>query len=427
MGSLILTRLLKIALGMALLTILISLLGVRQSLLESARTANSFIDSIGVCIHLTYLDTAYGQYEEKIKPKLQELGIRHVRGDAPSIVDKATQAKFNDLAKIGIKSVLIMDPRFVSDDAEAVELSKSVIGGLEGIEGPNEWDVHPELEYQGENFPKGVRHYQSDLYSAIKLNSDTAHLPVIGPSVAHPQNAAKLGQVDCDLGNMHSYSLSFHWGLPTGGLNQWLSAANTVCGEKPIVATETGYHNTVMSEKATSKYLLRLFFEYFNHGIKRTYTYELIDLKPNFAKDYDQYHFGLLRYDGSPKPDFIALKNTIKLLNDYDNNIEQPTKTDILNYRIQGNTKNVHHTLLQKQNRNFYLILWQEVPSFDLYEKIDIEVSARPLKLILNTAVKTAKIYQPLDSTKVLKEYVNPKDFVVEVSDSPIIIELLPS
>ena len=420
------TKLLKIAFGVGLLIILIPLLGVKKTSLESARSANSFIDSIGVCIHLTYLDTAYGQYEEKIKPKLKELGIRHVRGDGPSVADKIAQDKFNDLAKIGIKSILIMDSRSVSNGAEAVELSKSVINGLEGVEGPNEWDVHPERKYQGKNFPEGVRQYQSDLYRAIKSDPDTAHLPIISPSVAYPQNAVRLGQIDCDLANMHSYSFS-RWGLPTGGLeNRWIPAANAVCRDKPIVATETGYHNAVMSEEAASKYLPRLFLEYFNHGIKRTYTYELIDSKPNPAKDNDQYNFGLLRYDGSPKPDFIALRNIIKLLSDYDNNIEQPIKAGTLDYQIEGNTKDVHHTLLQKQNNNFYLILWQEVLSFDLYEKIDIEVSTRPLNLILNTAIQTANVYQPLNSTKVLKQYVNPKNFVVEVGDNPIIIELLP-
>ena len=427
MKNLISTKLLKIASSIALLTVLISLLGIKQTSLESASTANSFVDSIGVCIHLTYLDTAYGQYEEKIKPRLQELGIRHVRGDSPPVTDKVAIEKFNDLAKIDIKSILIMDPRSVNNGTEAVELSKSVIDGLEGVEGPNEWDIHPEREYQGKNFPEAVRQYQSDLYSAIKSDPDTAHLPVISPSVAYPQNAVQLGRVDCNLANIHSYSFS-RWGLPTGGLeNQWTPAANTICPDKPIVATETGYHNAIMSEKAASKYLPRLFLEYFNHGIKRTYTYELIDSKPNPAKDYDQYNFGLLRYDGSPKPDFIALRNTIKLLNDYDDDIEQPIETDALDYRIKGNTKNVHHTLLQKQNNNFYLILWQEVPSFDLHKRIDIEVPTRPLKLVLNTNIKTAKIYQPLKSTKVLKQYVNPKQFVVEVADYPMIIELSPT
>ena len=427
MKSLISTKLLKIAFSIALLTILISLLGVKQTLSESARTANSFVDSMGVCIHLTYLDTAYGQYEEKIKPKLQELGIRHVRGDSPSVTDKIAQEKFNDLAKIGIKSILIMDSRSVGNGVEAVKLSKSVINGLEGVEGPNEWDIHPEREYQGKNFPQGVRQYQSDLYNAIKSDPNTAHLPIISPSVAYPQNAIQLGQVDCDLGNMHNYSLSPRWGLPTGGFDRWIPAANAICKNKPIIATETGYHNAVMSEKAASKYLLRLFLEYFNRGIKRTYTYELIDLKVNPARDYDQYNFGLLRYDGSPKPDFIALKNTIKLLNDNDDSIETPIKINTLDYYIEGNRKNIHHTLLQKRNNNFYLILWQEVPSFDLYKRIDIEVPTQPLKLILNTTIKTANIYQPLNSPQVFKQYINPKKFIVEVGDNPLIIELLPS
>lgn len=269
----VIIKLQKVAFIVVLLITLISLLGVKQTSEELAAPANSFIDSIGVAVHLTYLDTAYGRYKEVIKPRLKELGIRHIRGDSFPVADKATQDKFNTLAEIGIRSTLIMDPRLVGDSAEVVKLSKLVIDGLEGLEGPNEWDIHLEREYKGKNFPKGVRQYQSELYTAIKSDPDTAHLPVLSPSIAYPQNALQLGQVDCDLANMHSYSFS-RWGMPTGGLkNRWIPAANAVCSDKPIIATETGYHNAVMSEEAASKYLLRLFFEYFNHGIKRTYTY----------------------------------------------------------------------------------------------------------------------------------------------------------
>lgn len=410
MRHLVSKKLLKIIFTVALITTLISLLGVKQTSSELARSANSFVDSIGVAVHLTYLDTSYGQYQEVIKPRLQELGIRHVRGDGPSVEDKLAQEKFNDLAKIGIKSSLIMDPRWIGDGAEVVELSKSVINAIEGVEGPNEWDVQPDAEYQGENFPKAIRNYQGEIYSAIKADPDTAHLPVLSPSIAHPQNATQLGRVDCDFGNMHSYSFS-PWGMPTGGLeDRWIPAANAVCGNKPIIVTETGYHNAVnqseqpgISEQAAGKYLLRLFLEYFNRGIERTYSYELLDLQANPQRDHSQYNYGLLYHDGLPKPDFIALKNTIKLLDDSDSNIEQAKTIDSLDYQIKGQKSEIHHTLLQKQNRNFYLILWQEVPSFDLSKRTNIEVSPLPLELILNTDIETANVYQPINTIAFLK------------------------
>ncbi len=436
MKNLFSRKLLQIILGIVCLTILTSRLQINPTTAELARSADSFIDSIGVAVHLTYLDTAYEQYEGVIEPRLKELGIRHIRGDSPSVDDKLAQAKFNDLGKIGIKSTLIMDPRWVKSGSEVVQLTKSVIDAIEGLEGPNEWDGQPDAYYQGENFPEGVRNYQAEMYAALKADPDTAHIPVLSPSISFPQNAARLGQVDCDLGNMHSYSFS-PWGMPAGGLEtRWIPSTKIVCRDKPIVATETGYHNAVnqperpgISERAASKYLLRLFLEYFNRGIERTYSYELLDLHANPEKDYSQYNYGLLHYDGSPKPDFIALRNVIALLKDSDNNIKQPFLTNTLDYQIRGkesNTNNIHHTLLQKRNHKFYLLLWQEVPSFDLSERIDIKVKNQPLRVVLNVPTKTVNVYQPINTIKPIKQYTNHQEFTVYVSDHPLIIEISP-
>ena len=71
------------------------------------------------------------------------------------------------------------------------------------------------------------------------------------------------------------------------------------------------------------------------------------------------------------------------------------------------------------------MILWQEVPSFDLSKRTNIEVSPLPFKLILNTDIETANVYQPINSTKALTKYTNPKKFIVEVGDDPLIIELI--
>lgn len=426
-------KLLITILAIACLTIFTSRLQINSTTTELARSADSFVDSIGVAVHLTYLDTAYKQYEEVIKPRLRELSIRHIRGDSPSVDDRQAQSKFNDLGKMGIKSTLIMDPRWVKSGSEVVQVTKSVINAIEGVEGPNEWDGQPDAYYRGENFPEGLSNYQAEMYAALKADPDTAHIPVLSPSMSFPHNAVALGQVDCDLGNMHSYSFS-PWGMPTGGLDtRWIPSAKAVCRDRPIIATETGYHNAVnqpkqpgISEEAASKYLLRLFLEYFNRGIERTYSYELLDLKVNPAKDYSQYNYGLLHYDGSPKPDFIALKNTIELLDDSNGYIKKHLKYRNLNYQVKGRKNNIHHTLLQKNNCNFYLILWQNVPVFNLSKRTDIEVSSQEVKLILNTPVKMVNIYQTINSVKPIKQYNNSQELTVDVPDYPLIIEIVP-
>ncbi|MCU0533677.1 MAG: hypothetical protein MUD14_07260 [Hydrococcus sp. Prado102] len=394
-----------------------------QTLVEKAYSTNNFIDSIGVAVHLDYQDTVYSRYKDIIKPRLQELGIRHIRGSV-RLKDLETQQKFLDLATIGIKSTLVIDPRRVSSPAKAVKIAKAVMGSVEALEGANEWDLHSDLEYKGENFPHGVRKFQEKLYAAIKRDPVTASLAVLSPSVAKANKASELGKVACDRAAIHSYPGGHK--VPSSGLeDKWIPAARMLCGDKPIMATESGYHNAIhlygISEQAAAKYLPRMFLEYFNRGIDRTYSYELIDLKPNPAADEPEFNYGLLRNDGSPKPAFIAIKNAIALLKDTDESFTLQS----LNYTLKGNTQNIHHTLLQKHDETFYLIFWQEVLSYDVNKKTDILVSARPLSLILQTPISRAAIYKPTDSMNAIAQYINPKTLKINVPDRPLIIELV--
>ncbi|MDJ0702671.1 MAG: hypothetical protein QNJ46_05270 [Leptolyngbyaceae cyanobacterium MO_188.B28] len=112
-------------------------------------------------------------------------------------------------------------------------------------------------------------------------------------------------------------------GEPSHNLNDpWIPAVHIMCGSQRAITTECGYHNAIfgnysgVSEGSSRKYLPRLFLEYFNRDVERTYSYELIDIKPNPDNDQAKFHFGLLRNDGSPKTAFIALRNLIMLLRD---------------------------------------------------------------------------------------------------------------
>jgi hypothetical protein len=73
---------------------------------QMARSAYSFVDSVGVNTHLRYYDTAYGNYS-LIKQRLQELGVRHIRdgGSDPTWIQRV-----NDLASSGIRSTIVLDP-----------------------------------------------------------------------------------------------------------------------------------------------------------------------------------------------------------------------------------------------------------------------------------------------------------------------------
>lgn len=397
-----------------------------QTRLEQARPADSFVDSIGIVTHLRYLDTAYGNYNSIIKPRLKELNIRHIRDGGKNYT---FYEKLNELATFGIKSTLVMDPRDGTKPVDAITIAKTVPKSIEAVEGPNETDLN-NFSYNAKFFPEASREYQNELYIAIKGDYFTASLPVLQLSMGWGKNITKLGFLTSfDMGNMHSYPENGE--PPTYKLDSWYLkfARMGSAKNKPIVATETGYHNSVnsdlsssyVSEQASSKYLSRLLLEYFNRGIKRTFIYELINEMPGTEQEQN---FGLLRYDGSLKPAFIAIRNLILLLQDPGLRTF-PLKT--LGYSLYGNTRDVHHTLLQKRNGTFYLIMWQEVHSWDTRNKKDKVVPPRNVTLKLNTLISQAYLYQPINSITPIMEYKSPKQLELSIPDYPLAIELIPN
>lgn len=150
-------------------------------------------------------------------------------------------------------------------------------------------------------------------------------------------------------------------------------------GQKPMVATETGYttrpvadyttFNRDISEAAQARYLPRLLAEYFNHGVVRTFLF-------NFRDDGDG-TYGLLHADYTPKPAYAAVQNLIHALSDPGpafspraldytlavspvKGYKDPNTGIVSDY---DRTQYVHHLLLQKRDGSFYLLLWHETTS----------------------------------------------------------------
>lgn len=394
--------------------------------LPQARSSDSFVNFIGVNTHLTYTDTAYGKFDNLIKPKLRELGIRHIRDGGYQ--DQTFFNKIKQLNRQGVKTLLTFAG---NPPEEVVATAKTLKGALIAVEGANESDLeHFNFSYKGQRFPEGTRTYQQEIYTAIKADPETKYLPVILPSMGWGENAQKLGYVPWgDIGNMHSYPNLGN--PPTDGLDWYfLRHVRTITGKtKPLWATETGYHNYIkddlgISERAAAKYLPRLLLENFKRGIKRAYLYEFINQKPDKEGDGQQ-NYGLLKTDGSPKPAFTAIKNLISLLKDPGTSFSLKS----LDYKLSGNTNNVHHTLLQKRDGSFYLIVWQEVRSWDNKNKKDIAIAPRKVTLNLNTPVSQVVAYQPIKSINPIWRRTNPsrrvKQLSINVPDHPLVLKLV--
>jgi hypothetical protein len=399
------------------------------SISEVALPADSFVDSIGVNLHLHYLDTSYGHFDV-IKAKLTDLGVRHARDGAQITAtdanyDKLVYGRMRQLADDGIHFDLIIDPRAITPLTADKLAHIGELGGpaLESLEGPNEYDISGNKDWA-----KDLRTYQAELYDLAKAEGVTKHLAILGPSLVQPESREKLGNLSAkmDYANVHCYPGGKD---PLTHLDQEVARSKEVNGAHAILPTETGYHTATrgstghpgVSETAAGKYVPRLLLEYFNHGISRSYLYEFADEKPDPDRKDPEQSFGLIRADGSEKPAYNSLKNLIALLEDPGKPF-QPMKFD---YTLRGDTSHVDHTLLQKRNGKFYLILWDEEPSYSTLLKTDLSVSPRSLTIDFGRTVREANVYMPAKSMSIIARNSNTHSIALEVPDHPVIVEIM--
>ena len=412
---------------------------------EPARSADDFVDHIGVATHWGYGDTPYGYAYAQIKTLLGDSGIRHVRD--------GYHEHLKDLYKTyGIKATVIYGPG--TPPASAVAQLKDNLPLVDMVEGPNEVDIFASsANYQGKNFPAGPIAFQTDLYAAIKADPLTKSLGVIAPSTATSGGNLKLAPLGSeDFVVMHSYAggappeTSLEGGYVPNTLNaERILGTNAVL--KPIVVTESGYHTALqsgggviagvqpaVSEAAQAKYLPRHFADYFNAGIVRTITYEFADEFGNEATNAEA-SFGIVRHDLTPKPAYAALKNLIGLLGEahWDAATQQwqrhPFTPRALDFDLAADAKTLptlRHTLLQKSSGDYYLLVWQEISSFDTAKKQDPANPPAIVTLSLKTPIVEAVSYLPGQSATVQQTWHSPRTLTLSVPDEVLVVRLTP-
>lgn len=457
-----------------------------QASATTAKSADSFVNSMCVNTHLGYTDTPYVQRYNTVRQRLIEMGLRHIRdgGSREDII-----AKMKDLAAAGIKTTYIMNPQagvapnstywaaapnYTINDFVKNKVGTDVIDAVEIL---NEIDLFHNLHggyywrstdtQKINNIPSSSLYWAKyatamtkDTWKALKSDPATANVKVIGPSLGHTYNYINrppLGNLSAyvDWGNFHPYpyggnSFSFpssyntidkyfwHGNFPSVNIDEWPYAFDMtkhMFGSKPMAATETGYFTTQtpygISEKVHGKYMPRLFLEYFRKGIARTCSYELLD-------EWDQpqnreANFGLLRHDLSPKPAYTALKNMIGLLKDPGVNF----KTSSLDYTLNvtspqeyNRRRYVKSLLLQKRSGDFYLILWHDISNGDVTSVPvrEIEPPPMPTQIQLKTPISNATVYSldDLGNMSMYNANMSGKAINLNVTDKATIIKLTP-
>jgi hypothetical protein len=336
---------------------------------EQAAQAASFIESVGVETHLTYLNTPFASQWPTILGELKSLGVHHVR-DGYYAWDSSSSIVINhqSLAAAGISTTYVI-PLDFSTTPEQIQATAAKVTDMEAIEAPNECDVDPACGGPGLVGINRVVSFLPTLHAAGQL----LHLPVIGAVFTTAEAYLAAGNIasNVDYNDLHVYfggrnPGSTGWGDGDsngnnyGSFGWWIDQANVDAPNAPVIITETGYYAVPnpapyqVTEAVSETYIPRTYLLAFNHGVTRTFLHELLDevASPNF---------GLLRSDLSERPAYRAVKNMLGTLADPGGAFAPGHLT----YAISGADPTLNHTLLQKRDGSFWLVLWLEQSSYN--------------------------------------------------------------
>ncbi|MGO8927402.1 MAG: glycosyl hydrolase [Limisphaerales bacterium] len=430
---------------------------VRASTAQTAGTtavkASDFLNSIGVCTHITQ-----GKDDPThVAECLGYAGIRAIRDDGtrnPKMLDSFVNVHKGSGAKV----VLLPINGNVAASLQEYE-TLAAAGALLAAEGPNEpnnWHVTYDGATSSKETSMPVAFFQRDLYAAVKADPKLAGIPVFHSSEAGgsqpdncrlqflsvPAGAGALmpdGTRYADYANTHNYVC----GHGLKGLTQdniaWNAEDPTLNGEwdglyveyghtwwgkgfdgytkaqleaLPRVTTETGWntrvggggHPSAISEDEQGKLFLNLYLDAIKRGWSYTFIYMLHD-RP------DDGYWGLVRIDYMPKPSATFLHNLTAIFADK-SSFFTPGQ---VNYTIPNQPATVHDLLLQKSNGTFELVLWGEQVK-----------GTNSVVVNLGSVCANVNLYDPTVGTTATQTMSSLASVPVTLSDHPLIIEFQP-
>lgn len=388
---------------------------------ETARQADSFVDSVGVNTHISYTNTPYYSQWPAILAGLQGMHVRHIRdGFYPWAAGNRFYTEHQQLKAAGIDCDFVVS---AAPTPEQVALVQQNAGDMAFLEAPNEVD--------DQRNPKWAASLLLTL-PALYLSAQTAGVPVLGPSFVYQSSYPAVGDIApfINYNNLHVYfggrnPGSAGWGPGDaeghqyGSFLWWLDNANVDASGLPSVVTETGYisNSTVtpytLPQNIQAKYAPRTFLEAFNDGIVKTYNYELID-------EVSSPGYGLMDGSLNPKLAYTAISNLLGLLEDPGTSFSPGNLT----YTLTGAASDVHHLLLQKRNGNYYLVLWIEASGYNEAANVVTPVASQNVQLSIEGEV-AQNIYAMSDQGSMTTTAVNNEPtLTIPVTDSVTVVEI---
>jgi hypothetical protein len=381
-----------------------------------ALSAGALIDSIGVNVHFSYVDTAYARQAD-VLARLRELGVRHIRDATPNPVE-ALRGGLRASRRAGVRATLLVDPAV--DPAAAVADSLAVVGpGIAAFEGPNE------LNNSGDRgWPERLETYMRALATAVRKQAP--RVPLVGPSFI---DAASRSHIPADLPGLFNGHPYPGGQPPEGAVEQALGERRATARERDVVFTETGYHNALAattgqpaaSEEAAAVYLPRLLVTAFGAGVRRTFIYELVDEKLDPGLVDPEQHFGLLRHDLSPKPGFTAVKTLIDALRTSpgQGSFEPPSPT----VRSRGDTR-VEQLTLRRRDGSSVIALWRPVSVWDLRARRPVGPAPLPVELLFRRRARNVAVWRPSLATQPVLRLRHTRRLRLELQGDLVLVSL---
>jgi hypothetical protein len=418
--------------------------GGRASAQVTAARVGDFLNSIGVCTHMTQgVDNP-----TNVAACLNYTGIRNLRDDG-STNASALKNWFTVHSLSGARvSLLPINGNITNSLYEYDQLAAS--NALLAVEGPNEPNNWP-VTYLGQTSSKTnslpIAWFQRDLYQAAKADPKLAGIPVFASSEAGgsepnncglqfltiPPGAGTLmpgGTVFADYANTHNYVCAHltniidntAWGAEDPALNGiwdglyveyghtwWSPGYNGYSSNQlvtlPRVTTETGWVTSgpgAITEAQQGRLFLDLYLAAFKRGWSYTFIYMLHD-------DPGQGYWGFFHTDYTAKPSATFLHNLTTILVDK-GSLTTPRS---LNYSIPNEPATVHDLLLQKSDGTFELVVWGEQVS-----------GSNNITVNFGGMIPMAAVYDPTLRASATETLTNVTSISLTLANSPLIIEI---
>ena len=400
--------------------------------------ADTFVGRIGVNTHFHFTwEPDYDNYLTIVQ-RMKEANIRFTREHVNYEPGHPNEAErymiYRHMVANGIRIMCIADDRsagmYPITPAKIDYINTQSNNACAYFEGRNE----PENEVGWTT--SEIVSAQQALFNAVN-GSQRPDVPVVGPSIFKKEVAQTIGTAFnpyTDKGaNVHPLHQDWRPSFGHPDMQARLDAFRAMTPGKKLVATEDGWSTCPVgscnqpisvSENVQSKYTLRtLFWGLFDADFERVNLYEMVDEVSRRSSSFNNNgYYGLLRPDLTPKPAYTSLKRLTSLLAEPN---AAPFTPQGLSYTLSGSVANVRSYVLQKSNGTHYLVLYQDVPSWNSSANTEISNPTLSTTVNLGSPASRVLVHSPHSSATPVADRAGPVSSVtVSVPDHPVVLEI---